>query len=62
MSDELYEALERFSIMSLQSDIGDEKALEYIENITEKRLLKSLRGLCNERTRRMFNNTCSYCN
>ena len=32
MSEELYEAFERFCIMSLQSDVGELKALQYIRN------------------------------
>lgn len=32
MSEEVYEAFERFCIMSLQSDVGDVKALQFIRD------------------------------
>lgn len=45
MSDELYEALERFSVMSLQSDVGDEKAFEYIEKHYGKEIVEELKRI-----------------
>ena len=45
MSDELYEALERFSIMAEQSDVGDEKAFEYIEKNYGKQILEELKRM-----------------
>ena len=45
MSEKLYEALERFSIMSLQEDVGDDKALEYIEKHYGKEIVEELKRL-----------------
>ena len=43
MSEKFYEAFERFSIMSLQSDVGDKKALEYIEEKYGKNIADEIR-------------------
>lgn len=45
MSDELYAALERFSVMSLQPDVGDEKAFEYIEKYYRKEIVEELKRI-----------------
>jgi len=45
MSDELYEALERFSIMANQPDISDEEAFNYIEMHFGEDIVKELKRI-----------------
>lgn len=43
MSEELYEALERFSIMTGQSDVSEEVAFSYIQKTFGDKVLKELK-------------------